>query len=767
MRYLLITFVIFNINNILSENIEIKNKISNKLCVDKKFLFNYKDEDISIVVNKLAALKNLNVLFPQDEKFSVKFNYSNKNELTIEQSWNIILTALEIAGYSGVHKGNIYEIVNNTNILKEPLQIFIDTNVDDLPNSVQKIRYLYNFENLSLKNSSTLNNLNQILKDMLSAPPLGNYLLDATTNSLLITNRSADVKSAMKIISELDKTGIREVIEVIPLLHTKSDYISKIINQLVASKDQQKFGFQPKPINTNLYFSESTKIIAIDRLNAIAILGPNDSVKRVKNLIVKYLDKPLDSPKSLIHIRHLDYIDSNNIAPVLQSLVKAKLPNAQAQVKDELANAIIIAEQQVAIDALKPTESGDPTATTGNESTPADTSNTAIMKGKLTTSSNSLIVAAKESDWLEIKKLIDQLDTQQPQVAVDVLIAELDLNFVKNLGAQTRNINNQGNAQNFNYQTANLAPPIVNTNPDGSLDVIKGLAADLLQPLANTTPITNLATMSPLGSFMASFKDLNGVAYYLRGLDKKQSSEIIFRGNAVIKNNVTGNISLTIEEYFAAEGQAQLAGSFRIVKAPVSATTSIDVTPTISALKTISMNIVIKANVFDAVVPGQVNKRELTVKANLNDNEVLVIGGIMTYNHSITDLQTPLLSQIPILGSLFRNRAYLQETNPIYIFILPTIIQPRIGGGRNAYTQSKIDMLRKNLDISEECLLGSNFANLKDPITKFFLPTEYKEFNQKVDEFIGDKKTSNPKNEFNQKIDKIKENLESYEKIAS
>ena len=43
-------------------------------CKQKKFTFNEKNEieDLAEIINKLAGLSNINILFPQDEKFSVK-----------------------------------------------------------------------------------------------------------------------------------------------------------------------------------------------------------------------------------------------------------------------------------------------------------------------------------------------------------------------------------------------------------------------------------------------------------------------------------------------------------------------------------------------------------------------------------------------------------------------------------------------------------------------------------------------------------------------
>ena len=138
-------------------------------------------------------------------------------------------------------------------------------------------------------------------------------------------------------------------------------------------------------------------------------------MKRVRDFVEKYIDLPIESGKSIIHVKPIENLDANELAPVIQNLVKARAASSQAEaeVKDGLANAIIVAEQQVASQALTPS------VLPGSKAPPPDTSRGAIMGG------NNIIVAARSADWQIINKLIDELDKPQLQVAIEVLVAEL------------------------------------------------------------------------------------------------------------------------------------------------------------------------------------------------------------------------------------------------------------------------------------------------------------------------------------------------------
>jgi len=732
-----------------------------------KFLFHFKNENLSNLVNQIAAKKNLNILFDSSNKLSAKFSFSQSKEYDLDQAWFITQHLLNIAGFSVVKKKNSYQIISNKDVLREPLDIYINVDPNLIPQIEQKIRYLYLFDNLVLTpNSQIIRNLDQILKDMLDAQT-NNYLLDSATNSLLISGNLWDIKGVIKIISELDKVGFREAIEVIPLMHTSADHIAKIISQLVTPNNEQKFGYFPqKSKQNNLYFSENTQVVSIGKSNSIAILGPVDSISKIKNFIIKYLDKPISSAKSLIHVRPLEYMDSNDLAPILQNAVKGKTQNSQAQSDNPLSKAIIITEQQVTTDVLKPTDTGNPAAANSGTPTTIGQDPTLIdierKIEQLASGSNSLIIAANQNDWLELKKIIDEIDTPQPQIVADILIAELDITFTKELGSQTRNINNTNLPQTFNFQTANLAPPILNFNDDGTINTAKGLAADLLAPAPNTQNITNLATNSVRGSAMASFQDLNGVAYFTRLLNRVNNHNILFHSYVFMKNNYKGTITSSIVNFFPGDASSQQAGAFRIKRDAITATIGLDMIPTISKNQTINMDLNIRVEVFDAIVPGQVNSRNLSLKATVGNNEVLVVGGLMRFQNIITDFETPILSKIPIIGSLFyRKRNSALNKNPIYMFILPRIIKPKLNGGLSNYTKKRIESVKYELTKAEEALLGKNFTQLKDPITKFFIPTNYKDYNQKLDGFI--KPSIKKEAELNNKIDKIKSNLKLLE----
>lgn len=67
-------------------------------------------------------------------------------------------------------------------------------------------------------------------------------------------------------------------------------------------------------------------------------------------------------------------------------------------------------------------------------------------------------------------------------------------------------------------------------------------------------------------------------------------------------------------------------------------------------------------------------KKEASTQVLLQDGETTVIGGIYTSNAGYGSSEWPILSQVPILGALFRKTNERSQKNELLIFITPRVI---------------------------------------------------------------------------------------------
>jgi len=80
-----------------------------------------------------------------------------------------------------------------------------------------------------------------------------------------------------------------------------------------------------------------------------------------------------------------------------------------------------------------------------------------------------------------------------------------------------------------------------------------------------------------------------------------------------------------------------------------------------------------------------INTQAAKTTLMVRDGATTVIGGVFKSTEQSSQDSTPLLSKIPILGNLFKNRNHLAESNELLLFITPRISKGerhgQLGGG--------------------------------------------------------------------------------------
>ena len=103
----------------------------------------------------------------------------------------------------------------------------------------------------------------------------------------------------------------------------------------------------------------------------------------------------------------------------------------------------------------------------------------------------------------------------------------------------------------------------------------------------------------------------------------------------------------------------------------------LEVTPHVTPDKRIAMHVFVTKNDIAAVVDGvpTLSTNEAETELLINNNDTIVIGGIVKITKEDSSTGTPILSDIPYLGRLFRTEIDKQSRNELLIFITPKIVQ--------------------------------------------------------------------------------------------
>ncbi|MGI8922728.1 MAG: hypothetical protein ACR2HJ_01585 [Fimbriimonadales bacterium] len=87
----------------------------------------------------------------------------------------------------------------------------------------------------------------------------------------------------------------------------------------------------------------------------------------------------------------------------------------------------------------------------------------------------------------------------------------------------------------------------------------------------------------------------------------------------------------------------------------------------------------------------QTSAREAETTVMIKDGETMVIGGLIREEHTKTMREVPLLSQLPIVGDLFKHRSTSKRKSEIMVFITPRIVRE----GTGVQTPKSLDDIKK------------------------------------------------------------------------
>ena len=457
------------------------------------------------------------------------------------------------------------------------------------------------------------------------------------------------------------------------------------------------------------YFAKNTRIIAEDRTNSLIILGTRQAINRIRSFIFQYIDVRLDSGNSILHTYKLKYLDAHSFAETLTNIIRASKPGATGQATGKAIRGVA-GPERVFQDVRITTDTPRPSAEKGEQRAYAG--------------SNQLVIACSNDDWIRIKKLIDQLDKPQPQVIIEILIADLEVGDQRALGAHTRtpaalNLPNllQCDKTGVTFQSAQIGPAVADSTEGTHVDLMyddfkdsDGNTVDPLEPVG-----LDAATA---GSTVISLSDCNGEAWsLLQILQNYSNTKILSHPHVVATNNKMATV--VIGETRLVRGKAKIGtgGAPIAPRDDQEANLTVTITPRITGGKIVNMQVTVD---FDEWVgndtANQITRKVIT-NANVQNGSILALGGLIKVSNTVGLRRTPILGQIPIIGWLFKRRAGEKVKNNLTVFIRPTIIEPRLRGGIDKYTKDYIKLAK------EYAREGMLFDTLREPITRWFFKT--------------------------------------------
>lgn len=683
-KSIFLIFLIFTINYSIAQE-EIDKEIDsiqiaeNQDSVEKNeeikdIYLNFENTELSNFINYIAEIKKIN-LIPHKTLEGVKVSLTIREPLSVQDAWNVFLTVLEMSGFSIIKVGQVNVVIPKNEKQKQPLPAYINVPLSSLPDSDINIRYVTFLENIDV------NNIQELLNSMLS--PEHVLIPYPEVNGLIITDKSYNIKSAMKVIQALDQTGLQESVVVMKLKNINAIDVKELFDSLIKKEDNASplarlLGKQAE--NTLQYFSPTTRIIAEERTNSLILLGNKNSIQKIEDFIVNNLDKELKETISPLHIYELQHTDAEQIKAILETVTDVSALGEQATKYGAVRGGVKYFK---------------------------------AMKFEVDKDGNRLVVSSSDKqDWKLLKQTIEDLDKPQPQVAIESLFVTVEASDEKGLGGALRNKKSGQIGKHINFQSPAATGLIVNT--EGTQNILGNM----------------LSAISPaLGSTIISFGRDTNIWGIFEALQTHSNTSVLSQPFIAVANKTKGHLTFGKSANVVMQttpGTILTGSGYKAIDA----ITSLDITPQINIDGIIRLNIDISIEEFTDETLGNKSKKAVKTDITVADGQVIALGGFVKSKITETYQKTPLLGDIPILGWMFKHKKKTISKDYIFIFISPTIIKPRKTPGTNLYTRMKLHQAKEYIDDVSE-------GKTRDPINNWFFNPDDKQYSQKVLDFAS------------------------------
>ncbi len=514
----------------------------------------------------------------------------------------------------------------------------------------------------------------------------GSITANRNANSLVVADYADNIRRIRDLVRQIDRDSAAT--QIVALDNAGAREIASALQGLAG---QGVAGEGARPPVT---------VVPIDSSNAIALRGDPTSVSRFASM-AKELDKRAESGAE-IRVYQLEYANAETLLPTIQSLIGESAASAIPTAQPAQANGSATGEGSAPAAAA----SAAPASVTG-------TATALGGRGKIVVSryegTNAIIIAASPDMQKMLGELIRQLDSRPQQVLVEAIVVEIGNDAAKRLGLQFLIGGKDAPFASTNY--SNAVPSI--------LTIGGAIAAEELATQTTTVNgnVTTTTSRSPLGDSLqqaAAQSILNATGGFggfaldigadaifgtiINAVQNDTESNILATPHIVTLNNQKAKF-LVGQDVPITTGEAlsdNFDNAFRTVQRK-EVGIKLEVMPQVNQQGEVKL--FVKQEVSSVAGPVSnrssdliFNKREFETTLTVGDGQILAIGGLLNDDERRTIEKIPLLSDIPLLGELFKSKSRTRRKTNLTVFIRPTIIRSRADG--DVHTARRYDYVR-------------------------------------------------------------------------
>ncbi len=624
--------------------------------------------------------------------------------LTREDAIIAIQSVMTANQLSIVHMGDKFFKVVPSDLVKQS-GISVSTGDEALPAADQMVSKIFQLKFVDVKDMQP--NLQGVINRF------GQIIPFPRTNTLLIMDAAANLIEIEKIINHLDRPLEAKVkSKFYPLKNAKAkDVVARIMELLNASGGAQQTSKPagaptvppipgqpeipvPTPISASspaneLVFSEEAVVVgkvtltADERTNQIILLTRTINFPFFDQMIEK-LDADTAAPLQFAKIA-MKYADAEDMANLLNEL-NGRGGSGGGKSKKE----------RVKGDSNSTTSSSPSTPRSSTPSSPSSPSiggpakegegslkleNLVIYPDPRT---NSLILLGTSDEIKKVRDIVKDVDVILAQVLLEGIIVEVTLNRTDSFGVEVL-----ARAAEAQFSQAGLNNTL-SVNPVDALSIVS--PATLPNGLASGL------------NYFASLRN-SKVDILVQALAQNSNVKILSQPVVQTSHNEEARIVVGEARPVVTQTATDITGNLGTLRSSFAykdIALELYVRPLVNPDGLVVLDILQKVNSisgFQTIDNNQIpiiSRREANSVVSVQDGSMVVLGGLVGNNETVSKTGIPLLSDIPLLGYLFSNTRKERVRTELMVLLKPTVLRtPEDASEEAKYRREMLQSFRK------------------------------------------------------------------------
>lgn len=487
---------------------------------------------------------------------------------------------------------------------------------------------------------------------------------DANSNSLVITGPSRSMELIAALVERLDVVpDIQVQIKVFRLVHGDAPTLLTALQQLFGGSTTQTGGAgafgQTNQLQSQLPLQTSSaqngatlagmRFSVDQRTNTLIVSGPIGDLQVIEDLIVRLDEQDID----------------------LRSIRVYRLSNAPAEDVAQALNSYI--------DSRRDINAADPSAISAFEQVRREL----IVIPEIV--SNSLLISATPQYFAELEPVIQALDRRPAMVKVKVLLAQVNLNAVDEfgieLGIQDSLLFDRGiGVIGFPFNQQSLG----NNSNTTSLNTREDLAGQALSNLSVGRTNSGLG----YGGLMLSAGN-ESINVLIRALEHRNAIRVLAKPHITTVDNLLARVQVGQKVPTITNVNQTNTGGFSNAVEYTDVGIILEITPRVSPDGTIVMLVNATNSSLDDINAGIpifsdangnvirspiINETTAETTIMAHSGQTVVLSGLLQQTKTDIRRGIPVLSDLPVLGPLFRFDAEQENRTELLIIMTPYLV---------------------------------------------------------------------------------------------